>query len=223
MKFICVLLIAVSSHVALAFDLPSMPSAPSLPDVPKAATLPTANPEVEGKVDSFIKKSDEANQFMNKSVAALFSIIAPKDKQEIVSRNVTKAETLQDAKQKADLLKKLNLFRSQVVNKTLNDEKAMGGLGNLSAQDKVSLGKVLYNLHLATLLYKDVGNEGPAALKAAASDPVMLKRADEIKNSINESKAQLTNGQNLIVGVTKLTVSNGVKVDLPKSASDSPQ
>ena len=96
----------------------------------------------------------------------------------------------------------------------------MKELGKLSPQDNVSLGKIIYNLHLATMLDKELISEGPETLKLASSDPLVLKRTDEIKSSINETKEQLENGQKLIIGVTKLAGLNGVKVELPKSAKD---
>lgn len=218
--FRSLLLLTVAANAAIAFDMPKMPSVPALP---KAPPLPTANPEIEAKVNGFIKKSGEASQFMNKSIEALFKIIAPKDKVQKAEAFKKTTESLQDPKQKADAMKKINTFRSRVVNEVLGNEKAMKDLGTLSSQDKVSLGKIAYNLHLAVLLDKELINEGPDVAKSASSDPILLKRTDEIKTSLNETKEQLENGQKIVVGVGKLAGLNGIKFEVPKTAQDKAQ
>lgn len=214
------LILVISTNTSLAFDMPKMPSVPTPPALPKAPPLPTANPETEKLVNGYIKKSNEAGQFMHKSVDALFKIIAPKDKVQKVEADTKAAESLQDSKQKAEGLRKIYAVRSQIVNEILNNEKAMKALGSLSSQDKVSLGKIAYNLHLATNVDKELISEGPEVIKAASSDPVLLKRADEIKNSMSETKEQLENGQKIIVGVGKLAGLIGIKIEVPKSAKD---
>ena len=225
MKLFCrsLLMLSVAANTAIAFDMPKMPSVPAPPALPKAPPLPTANPEIEAKVNAFIKKSSDASQFMNKSVDGLFKIVAPKDKVQKAETDMKTAESLQDPKQKADAMKKVSTFRSQAVNEVLGNEKAMKALGALSSQDKVSLGKIAYNLHLAVLLDKELTNEGPDVMKSATSDPILLKRTDEIKNSINETKEQLENGQKIVVGVGKLAGLNGIKFEVPKTAQDKAQ
>lgn len=222
MKLFCrgLFLLTVAANTAIAFDMPKMPSLPAAPALPKAPPLPTANPEIEKKINSFVKKSSEASQFMNKSVDALFKIVAPKDKVQKVEADMKTADSIQDPKQKVDAYRKIYAIRTQIVNEILGNDKTMKALGGLSSQDKVSLGKIAYNLHLAVLLDKELINEGPEVLKSASSDPILLKRTDEIKNSINETKEQLDNGQKIVVGVSKLAGLNGITFEVPKTTQD---
>lgn len=212
------------SQSLLAFDMPKLPSAPpAMPKLPEAPKAPTANPEIEKKVNDYLAKNSEANKFMQKSSDALFKIVAPKTEVEKVDAYVKKAEAMTDEKQKAASIKKAQTYQMQIINKALADEKSMKSFSNLNAQDKVSLGKIAYNMHLAIMRDKELAAQGPDVLKAASSDPLIIKRSDEIKTAMNETKEQMENGQKLVVGVSKIAASNGVKVEMPKTAQDAPQ
>ena len=208
-------LAATISSQALA----QFPGVPGIPAMNGAASAPA-------DIDGFLSSASTAEHLVGQSALHIDLALASGDQAQKLRDEQAAAAAIQDPKEKAAAVSKLEADAAATANALDYDAASKTLAAEKDANKSKEVGAAIYNLALGLLKDKDALDQGQAVVRAATSNPMnamrMGAKLGQAKNAVSSLTAQVGYTPKIIGGLQKL--SSVAKIDhLPTSSSEKPK
>jgi hypothetical protein len=185
-----------------------------LPGFGKDSSKPAGDP------DAYLAKAQATETLVNKSAELLFALVASKEAQAKAEEFQKKlAATSNPNEQKAIIQEKRESEMAE-ISKRASDENLKAEAENWDAKKKTQGAAALFNLALGALLAKDLVPEGQNLAKSMTSSPMMLTKANVIKESVITLGGIVTGTGKVLIALPPVFSAAKIDVVLPKTTAE---
>jgi hypothetical protein len=173
----------------------------------------------EGDIKAFLQTASEAHQLTSKSAYALGQALLTKEQMQANQDARDAAGKIADQKEREAALAKAELDVQAQLSKLDFEAKANEVAKSNDKKQTAQLGASMYNFVLGMLKDKELVGKGSSLATAAASNPMLLTKAGQVKDVLASLSGQMGNMGTIASGLVKM--SGKIKaVPLPTSATD---
>ena len=190
-----------------------------LPKLGKSNAASSGN--VDADIKSFLQTADEARQLTGQSALSLGQALLTKTEMEAAEAALAAANAIADPKEKeAAKAKVVTDVQAQLAK--VDFDAAAKELAKANDKKKNALvGNAMFNFALGLLKDKELANRGSALASSAASNPMLLAKAGEVKDVLGSLSSQMGDMTQIATGLQKMATT--IKsVPLPTSAAAAP-
>ncbi|MDN4058204.1 hypothetical protein QPK31_08160 [Massilia sp. YIM B02769] len=190
-----------------------------LPKLGKSNAASSGN--VDADIKSFLQTADEARQLTGQSALSLGQALLTKTEMEAAEAALAAANAIADPKEKeAAKAKVVTDVQAQLAK--VDFDAAAKELAKANDKKKNALvGNSMFNFVLGLLKDKELASRGSALASSAASNPMLLAKAGQVKDVLSSLSSQMGDMGKIATGLQKMATT--IKsVPLPTSASAAP-
>jgi len=190
-----------------------------LPKLGKSNAASSGN--VDADIKSFLQTADEARQLTGQSALSLGQALLTKTEMEAAETALAAANAIADPKEKeAAKAKVVTDVQAQLAK--VDFDAAAKELAKANDKKKNALvGNSMFNFVLGLLKDKELASRGSALASSAASNPMLLAKAGQVKDVLSSLSSQMGDMGKIATGLQKMATT--IKsVPLPTSASAAP-
>lgn len=175
----------------------------------------------EGEIKSFLQTAEEANKLTSQSVLALGEALLAKAAVQETQDKLAAAKNIADPQEREAALAKVNMDLQAQLAKVDYEAKANEIAKTNDKKQTQLVGASMYNFVLGLLKDKELVGKSTSVASAAASNPMLLTKANDVKNVATSLSGQMGNLGQIATGLQKLA-SKLKTVPLPTSATAAP-
>ncbi len=190
-----------------------------LPKLGKSNAASSGN--VDADIKSFLQTADEARQLTGQSALSLGQALLTKTEMEAAEAALAAANAIADPKEKeAAKAKVVTDVQAQLAK--VDFDAAAKELAKANDKKKNALvGNSMFNFVLGLLKDKELASRGSALASSAASNPMLLAKAGQVKDVLSSLSSQMGDMGKIATGLQKMATT--IKsVPLPTSTSAAP-
>lgn len=191
-----------------------------LPKLGKSNAASSGN--VDADIKTFLTTAAEARKLTSQAAFSLGQALLTREDMEAATAAMAAANAIADDKEREAAKSKVDQDLNAKLAK-VNYEAAAKDLAKANDKKKNALvGNSMFNFVLGLLKDKELANRGSALASSAASNPMLLAKAGEVKDVLGSLSGQMGDMTQIATGLQKMATT--IKsVPLPTSASDAPR
>lgn len=207
--------IALAAALACGFTLNASAVDFGLPKLTKTSG------NAEGEIKAFLQTAEEANKLTSQSVFALGQALLAKEAVQETQDKLAAAKNIADPQEREAALAKVSVDVQAQLAKVDYEAKANEISKSNDKKQTQLVGASMYNFVLGLLKDRELVGRSGSVASAAASNPMLLTKASQVKDVASSLSAQMGNLGQIATGLQKLA-SKLKTVPLPTSATATP-
>jgi len=190
-----------------------------LPKLGKSNAASSGN--VDADIKTFLQTADEARKLTSQSAFALGMALLTKEQMQVAQDKLDAAKKITGTKEREAAESKVTVDLQAELAKVDYDAAAKE-LAKANDKKKTALvGNSMFNFVLGLLKDKELASRGSALASSAASNPMLLAKAGDVKDVLGSLSSQMGDMGKIATGLQKMATT--IKsVPLPTSASAAP-
>lgn len=177
-------------------------------------------PSAAGDPDAYLAKAQASEALVNKSEKLLFDLVASKEAQASYEELQKAQSTTTDPQEQKVIKQKMIESQEAEIQRAAKDKDLEAQAKNWDDKKKAQGAAALFNLALGALLAKDLIPEGQNLAKSMLSNPMMLTKANAIKESVITLGGIVTGTGKVLIALPPVFSAAKIDVVLPKTTAE---